>query len=99
MPLDPRMRKINKVAFYKPETGHHYDEIDPLFKNKKINWKLIDKYTKDMFRVVLSIKEGRIKPSEILSRMNTKNNTSKLYLAFRELGRAIRTIYLLNYIK
>ncbi len=50
----------------------------------------------DMLRVVLSIKAGKIMPSTILRRLATYSRKNKLYLALRELGRVVRTIFLLK---
>ena len=52
-----------------------------------------------MLRVALSIKEGKITPSTILKKLGTYSRKNKLYQAFRELGRVIRTAYLMKYIK
>ena len=52
----------------------------------------------DMLRVALSIKAGTIMPSTILRRLSTYSRKNKLYFAFRELGRVVRTIFLLQYI-
>ncbi len=46
----------------------------------------------------MSIKLGKITPSMILRRLGTFSRKNKLYFAFRELGRVIRTMFLLNYI-
>ena len=51
-----------------------------------------------MLRVAVSVKAGRIRPSAILRRLSTYSRKNKLYFAFRELGRVIRTIFLLNYL-
>ena len=51
-----------------------------------------------MLRVALSISKGRITPSTILRKLGTYSRKSKLYLAFRELGRVVRTSFLLKYI-
>ena len=53
---------------------------------------------KDMLRVVISIKAGKIAPSTILRRLGTASRKNKLYYAFRELGRVVRTQFLLKYI-
>ena len=52
----------------------------------------------DMLRVVLSIRAGRLLPSAILRRFTTYSRKNRLYFAFRELGRVIRTDFLLRYL-
>ena len=51
-----------------------------------------------MLRVVLSIKVGRISASTILRRLGTYSRKNRLYQAFSELGRVIRTGFLLRYV-
>ena len=51
-----------------------------------------------MLQLVLSIKAGKIVPSTLLRKLNNYSHKNKLYQAFRELGRVIRTIFLLKYI-
>ena len=51
-----------------------------------------------MLRVVLSIRAGRLLPSAILRRLATYSRKNRLYFAFRELGRAVRTDFLLRYL-
>ena len=51
-----------------------------------------------MLRIALSIKAGKITPSTILRRLGTKSRKNKLYFAFRELGRVVRTLFFLKYI-
>src|SRR5207248_7435396 len=45
-----------------------------------------------------NIKAGTIMPSTILRRLATYSRKSKLYFAFRELGRVVRTTFLLQYV-
>ena len=51
-----------------------------------------------MLRVALSIRAGRLLPSAILRRLATYSRKNRLYFAFRELGRAVRTDFLLRYL-
>jgi TnpA family transposase len=51
-----------------------------------------------MLRVALSIKAGRITAPTILRRLGTYSRQNQLYLAFRELGRVVRTAFLLRYL-
>jgi Tn3 transposase DDE domain len=66
--------------------------------NTQAEWDLIETMLPDMLRVALSIKAGTIMPSTILCRLATYSRKNKLYFAFRELGRVMRTIFLVQYV-
>nr|WP_255435175.1 Tn3 family transposase [Rhodoferax sp. BLA1] len=95
--LMPRIRNIKELVFFKAEPTIQYQHIQSLFRGN-IDWDLIAVHYRDMLRVAVSIKLGKITPSMILRRLGTFSRKNKLYFAFRELGRAIRTVFLLNYI-
>ena len=95
--LMPRIRNIKEQVFFRPEAGTRYKHIDPLF-GENIDWDLIAAHYEDMLRVMVSIKLDRLAPSAILRRLGTHSRKNKLYFAFRELGKATRTLYLLDYI-
>jgi TnpA family transposase len=95
--LMPRIRNIKELNFYKPDAKIIYKHIESLF-DKPISWALIEKYLPDMLRIALSIKSGKLTASAILRKLGTKSRKNKLYFAFRELGRVIRTEFLLRYI-
>jgi len=63
-----------------------------------VDWEVIATHLPDMLRVALSIKEGLLTPSTILRRLGTYSRKNRFYHAFFELGRAIRTGFLLRYI-
>jgi len=63
--LMPRIRNWKDLIFYRPHKDSAYQHIDPLFRDV-INWDLIEGQWQDLFRVVLSIKAGRIFPSTLL---------------------------------
>lgn len=95
--LMPRIRNVKDLVFFKPEAGAQYKHIQSLFRGT-IDWELIRMHYRDMLRVAVSIKMGQITPSMILRRLGTYSRKNKLYFAFKELGRVIRTRFLLNYI-
>ncbi len=95
--LMPRIKNIKNLTLFRPEKGMQFNHIDELF-SEKINWTLIQTHLPDMLRVVLSIMKGKIAPSTILKRLGSHSRKNKLYYAFRELGRAVRTQFLLQYI-
>nr|WP_265096939.1 transposase [Burkholderia cenocepacia] len=59
---------------------------------------MIERHYSDMMRVAVSIKAGKMAPSTILRRLGSESTKNKLYFAFRELGRVIRTLFLLKYL-
>jgi TnpA family transposase len=95
--LMPRIRNWKDLHFYRPDPTSRYSHIDELF-TATVDWELIEAHLPDMLRVVLSIKAGRLLPSAILRRLATYSRKNRLYFAFRELGRVIRTIFLLRYL-
>lgn len=95
--LMPRIRNWKKLDLCRPNRHNHYDHIAALFA-EIVDWKLIETHLPDMLRVVLSIKAGRISASTILRRLGTYSRKNRLYQAFCELGRVIRTGFLLRYI-
>lgn len=95
--LMPRIRGIKDLTFFRPEPGRPYKNIQALF-GESIDWGLIETHLHDMLRVTVSIKLGKITASTILRRLGTYSRKNKLYFAFRELGKAIRTMFLLRYI-
>jgi TnpA family transposase len=93
----PRIRGIKDLIFYKANKNTKTENIDEIL-GQKINWKLIKTHYNDMLRIVISIKECRTDIKSMMSKICTKSKKNKIYYAFRELGRAIRTCYLLEYI-
>lgn len=95
--LMPRIRNWQNLVFYRPDKETVYQHIDSLFKGV-INWELIKTHWPDLLRVVLSIKSGKISSDMLLRKLGNYSRKNKLYQAFRELGRVIRTIFLLRFI-
>ena len=99
--LMPRIRNWQDLRFYRPskETRytHRYTHIDSLFSDT-IDWDLIERHWQDLLQVVLSIKAGTVSSALLLRRLGTHSRRNRLYQAFRELGRVVRTVFLLRYL-
>ena len=93
----PRIRNVKDLIFYRAEKKAKYKHINTLF-TETIDWELIETHWKDLMRVVISIKAGKVLPSTLLRKLGNYSRRNRLYLAYRELGRAVRTIFLLKYI-
>ncbi|MBK1724955.1 transposase [Thiocystis violacea] len=95
--LMPRIRNWKHLKLYRPDQQITFNHIDELFSDT-VDWHLIQTHLPDMLRVALSIKAGQITASTLLRKLGTYSRRNRLYQAFRELGCAIRTEFLLNYI-
>jgi TnpA family transposase len=95
--LMPRIRNWKNYTFFRPSKEVRYTHIDSLFSDV-INWDLIETHWQDLLRVVLSIKTGKISSSVLLRKLGNYSRKNRLYQAFRELGRVVRTVFLLQYI-
>jgi TnpA family transposase len=95
--LMPRMRNWKDLKLFRPDKNTTYEHIDTLFSDS-INWDLIEKHWQDMMQVVLSIHQGKMSSSVLLKKLGNYSRKNRLYQAFQELGRVIRTIFLLEYI-
>lgn len=95
--LMPRIRNWQDLKFFRPDPHIVYKNVDSLFSDA-IDWELIRTHWQDLIQVVLSIKQGKISSTLLLKKLGTYSRKNKLYLAFQELGRVIRTLFLLEYL-
>ena len=95
--LMPRIRNWKDVNFYRPDKDTAYQHIDSLF-SETIDWGKIQSHWQDILQVVLSIKIGKVSSAVLLRKLGNYSRKNRLYQAFQELGRVIRTVFLLQYI-
>jgi TnpA family transposase len=98
--LMPRIRNFKHLTFYAPSEHFANEQIQHIHElfSDTIDWRLIQTHLPDMLRVAISISRGKVRSSTILRKLGTESRKNKLYVAFRELGRAIRTLFLLDFI-
>jgi TnpA family transposase len=95
--LMPRIRNWHDLILYSPAKEVLYQHIDSLF-GEPIDWRLIETHWQDLLRVVLSIKMGKISSVTLLRKLGNYSRKNRLYQAFRELGRVVRSVFLLHYL-
>jgi TnpA family transposase len=96
--LLPRIRNWHDLNFYRPAATTRYGHIDSLFGDNVIDWGLIARHWTDLLCTSISIREGRVSSVTLLRRLGNHSHKNRLYRAFRELGRVIRTVTLLRYL-
>ena len=90
-----RIRNWKDRSFWRPDRETVYRHIEQLFGEpgqNVINWELIRAHWRDLMRIALSIREGRLSSTLLLRRLSSESRRNNVYRAFRELGRAICTI-------
>nr|WP_231935961.1 transposase [Burkholderia sp. Bp7605] len=95
--LMPRIRNWKDLVLYRPDSKSRYKHIDKLF-TATIDWTLIEQHWQELMQVALSIQAGTISSPLLLRRLGSESRKNRLYLAARELGNVVRTVYLLKWI-
>lgn len=95
--LMPRIRSWRKLNLYRSERGEYYSRRDPLFSGT-VNWSLIGEHYDVFMQLSVAIQSGALAPSAVLARINSYSTRNRFALALQELGKAVRTTFLLNWI-
>ena len=100
MQLLPRMRHWKHLHLYVPSEPCAVDQIEHMREllSGTIDWTLIKTHLPAMVRVAISSSQGKIRSSTMLRKLGTYSRKNKLYWAFCELGRVVRTVFLLTFI-
>jgi TnpA family transposase len=81
-------------------SGPHrrYPSIDRLFSGS-VNWALIREHYDMPMQLALAIQSGTLAPSAVLARINSFSSRNRFTLALQELGVAVRSKFLLTWIR
>jgi len=96
--LMPRLKGINRQKLHKAETGQDFPNINSIMAAKAINWELIEEQFDTMVKHAVALKLGMADAESLLRRFSRNNNQHPAYKALSELGKAIKTIFLCQYL-
>jgi TnpA family transposase len=98
--LMPRLKNIHKQTLYRPKAGEPqaYPHLQPIL-IRPINWELIKQQYNQMIKYATAMRLGTAETEAILRRFTSKGPQHPTYLAFLELGRAVKTIFLCRYLE
>lgn len=95
--FSPRLADVGGARFWRINSEVDYGILNDI-SNHKINEISIEKHWEDILRVAVSLKLGHVSASDLMRSLFRKNKPSGLAKALMNLGRIIKTLYLLNYI-
>lgn len=98
--LLPRLKAIHRQKLYRPLTGEPdaYSNLRPVL-SRSINWDLICQQYDQMVKYATALRLGTAQTETILHRFTRNNLQHPTYRALAELGKALKTIFLYQYLQ
>ncbi|MEK4787976.1 MULTISPECIES: Tn3 family transposase [Bacillus] len=96
--LMPRFKAIHAQKLYRPDVGMQdsYPNLQPVL-TRPINWNLIEQQYDQMIKYATALRLGTAETEAVLKRF-TRNSGHPTYRALSELGKALKTIFLCEYL-
>lgn len=97
--LMPRLKNIGLQKLYRPDTGMTgaYPNLQKIL-TRPINWDLIRQQYDQMVKYATALRLGTAETESIMKRFTRNNLKHPTYLALAELGKALKTIFLCEYL-
>ena len=97
--LLPRLKNIASQRLYRPKKGEpgRWRNLQPIL-TRPIDWDLIRDQYDQMVRFASALRVGTAEAESILKRFTRSNLQHPTYRALSELGRAVRTVFLCEYL-
>jgi TnpA family transposase len=94
----PRLKDLGGIKLFRIFQNQNLgDEFNKLL-NEVANIDSIEPYWDDIVRVVSALKEGHVLASDILPKLGAGIHIDKLSQAFTNLGKIVKTVFLLRYL-
>jgi TnpA family transposase len=96
--LLPRLKAIHAQKLYRAEATEDYPQLHPVL-TRAIDWELIRQQYDQMVKYTTALRLGTAETEAILRRFTRTNLQHPTYKALAELGKALKTIFLCQYLQ
>ncbi len=98
--LLPRLKNLKKQRLYRPTSGDPaaYANLQPLL-TRPINWEIIEQQYDELIKFASALRLGTADAEAILRRFARSNVQHPTYKALCELGKALKTTFLCEYLR
>lgn len=95
--FSPRIADVGGARFWRVDRQAHYGVLDDLASHR-IDTRLITQHWDDLLRLAGSLKLGLVRAAGLTRTLQTNDRPTRLARALQELGRLVKTLYLLRFI-
>ena len=98
--LLPRLKNLKKQRLYRPHKGEpeKYATLQPIL-TRPINWEIIEQQYDELIKFATALRLGTADAESILRRFTKNNVQHPTYKALCELGKALKTVFLCDYLR
>jgi TnpA family transposase len=98
--LLPRLKNLKKQRLYRPHKGEpdKYANLQPIL-TRPINWEIIEQQYDEFIKFATALRLGTADAESILRRFTKNNVQHPTYKALCELGKALKTVFLCDYLR
>lgn len=98
--LLPRLKNLRKQRLHRPNKGEpeKYPNLQPIL-TRPIQWDLIEQQYDELIKFTTALRLGTADAESILRRFTRSNVQHPTYRALCELGKALKTVFLCDYLR